>query len=306
MALAPAGTVDAVGRQQRGAEASGGVGRVEGQVVGAGGQLERVGQRARLEVVDQPLAVGVHVDRGAGDGVQDRRRWRCRPPWRGWRAEPARRRCRRHLRRGGTCGSSSRGIPFRGGPACHPSFPVPPACLDAPPPLRRADWGRDERTGPGRRGPRPQRPPPRRPRPAAALRRRRRGAGAGGRRPHAGGVAGRGAGAAGRRPTLPRPRGARGRVEVRARRPSGSCGAGWPSSRSGSPTRCAATPRGAATLLDRGAGNIAPYAAAPPHGIDVPAWCAGPASSPRSRRPARPPRLRAAGTRPAGGGDSPA
>jgi hypothetical protein len=33
--------------------------------------------------------------------------------------------------------------------------------------------------------------------------------------------------------------------------------------------------RGAATLLDRGAGNIAPYAAAPPHGIDVPgltAW----------------------------------
>ncbi len=28
-------------------------------------------------------------------------------------------------------------------------------------------------------------------------------------------------------------------------------------------------PRGAATLLDRGAGNIAGYAAAPPHGIDV-------------------------------------
>jgi uncharacterized protein len=27
--------------------------------------------------------------------------------------------------------------------------------------------------------------------------------------------------------------------------------------------------RGAATLLDRGAGTIAPYAAAPPHGIDV-------------------------------------
>jgi hypothetical protein len=27
--------------------------------------------------------------------------------------------------------------------------------------------------------------------------------------------------------------------------------------------------RGAATLLDRGAGNIDPYAAAPPHGIDV-------------------------------------
>ena len=34
---------------------------------------------------------------------------------------------------------------------------------------------------------------------------------------------------------------------------------------------------GAATLIERGAGNIAPYAAAPPHGIDVPAlvrWAA--------------------------------
>ncbi len=29
-------------------------------------------------------------------------------------------------------------------------------------------------------------------------------------------------------------------------------------------------PRGAATLLERGAGNIAPYADAPPHGVDVP------------------------------------
>ena len=28
-------------------------------------------------------------------------------------------------------------------------------------------------------------------------------------------------------------------------------------------------PRGATTLLDRGAGNLAPYAAVPPHGIDV-------------------------------------
>jgi uncharacterized protein len=28
-------------------------------------------------------------------------------------------------------------------------------------------------------------------------------------------------------------------------------------------------PRGAATLLERGAGNLEPYAAAPPHGIDV-------------------------------------
>jgi len=27
--------------------------------------------------------------------------------------------------------------------------------------------------------------------------------------------------------------------------------------------------RGAATLIDRGAGNLAPYAAAPPHGVDV-------------------------------------
>jgi hypothetical protein len=33
--------------------------------------------------------------------------------------------------------------------------------------------------------------------------------------------------------------------------------------------------RGAATLLERGAGNLAPYAPAPPHGVDVPgllAW----------------------------------
>jgi hypothetical protein len=28
-------------------------------------------------------------------------------------------------------------------------------------------------------------------------------------------------------------------------------------------------PRGAATLLDRAAGNLAPFAAAPPHGVDV-------------------------------------
>lgn len=28
--------------------------------------------------------------------------------------------------------------------------------------------------------------------------------------------------------------------------------------------------RGAATLIERGAGNIAPYAAGPPHGVDVP------------------------------------
>ena len=50
--------------------------------------------------------------------------------------------------------------------------------------------------------------------------------------------------------------------------------------------------RGAATLLERGAGNIAPYAAAPPHGIDVPGLVRlgpGLAADPRpaSRRRAR-------------------
>ena len=58
---------------------------------------------------------------------------------------------------------------------------------------------------------------------------------------------------------------------------------------------------GAATLLDRGAGNIAAYAQAPPHGIDVDGlvrWA-------RSRDD-DPPRLRGDSTiRPrAGGGDS--
>jgi hypothetical protein len=51
--------------------------------------------------------------------------------------------------------------------------------------------------------------------------------------------------------------------------------------------------RGAATLLDRGAGNIEPYAAVPPHGIDVAglaAWARGPASS--AGGDLRPPRLR--------------
>jgi hypothetical protein len=51
--------------------------------------------------------------------------------------------------------------------------------------------------------------------------------------------------------------------------------------------------RGADTLLDRGAGNIAPYAPAPPHGIDVAglvAWARGPASSARGE--IDPPRLR--------------
>ena len=52
--------------------------------------------------------------------------------------------------------------------------------------------------------------------------------------------------------------------------------------------------RGAATLLDRGAGNIAPYAAVPPHGIDVAglvAWARGLASSAGGAE-LRPPRLR--------------
>lgn len=65
--------------------------------------------------------------------------------------------------------------------------------------------------------------------------------------------------------------------------------------------------RGAATLLDRGAGNIAPYAAAPPHGIDVPGlvgWARRLAAEPQPAPSA--PRLRAAGTHPAPGGDSPA
>ncbi len=53
-------------------------------------------------------------------------------------------------------------------------------------------------------------------------------------------------------------------------------------------------PRGAATLLERGAGNIAPYASVPPHGIDVAglaAWARAVASSPGDGEP-RPPRLR--------------
>jgi uncharacterized protein len=56
--------------------------------------------------------------------------------------------------------------------------------------------------------------------------------------------------------------------------------------------------RGAATLLDRGAGTIAPYAAAPPHGIDVAglaAWAHGLARDAAGGREldVRPPRLRA-------------
>jgi hypothetical protein len=64
--------------------------------------------------------------------------------------------------------------------------------------------------------------------------------------------------------------------------------------------------RGATTLLERGAGNIGGYAAAPPHGIDVQGltrWARGLAADPH---PGSPPRLRAPGTPPATGGDSPA
>jgi hypothetical protein len=53
--------------------------------------------------------------------------------------------------------------------------------------------------------------------------------------------------------------------------------------------------RGAAALLERGAGNLAPYAAAPPHGIDVDglgAWARGLAADGRDPD-VRPPRLRA-------------
>jgi uncharacterized protein len=54
--------------------------------------------------------------------------------------------------------------------------------------------------------------------------------------------------------------------------------------------------RGAATLLERGAGNIAPYAAGPPHGIDVvglATWARELASDAASGRDldVRPPRL---------------
>ena len=54
----------------------------------------------------------------------------------------------------------------------------------------------------------------------------------------------------------------------------------------------------AATLLDRGAGNIAGYATAPPHGIAVPrlaAWARAMAADAEAGRELdlRPPRLRA-------------
>ena len=65
-------------------------------------------------------------------------------------------------------------------------------------------------------------------------------------------------------------------------------------------------PRGAATLLERGAGNIAPYADAPPHGVDVPGlvrWVRDVAADPRPG--VAPPRLVRPGTPSATGADSP-
>jgi hypothetical protein len=62
---------------------------------------------------------------------------------------------------------------------------------------------------------------------------------------------------------------------------------------------------GAATLLERGAGNLQPYSTAPPHGIDVPGlvrWAREQAAAGTDVGP--PPRLRP-GPLPSGGGDSP-
>jgi hypothetical protein len=55
--------------------------------------------------------------------------------------------------------------------------------------------------------------------------------------------------------------------------------------------------RGAATLLERGAGSIEAYAAVPPHGVDVPGlvrWARELAADAAAERPldVRPPRLR--------------
>ena len=67
--------------------------------------------------------------------------------------------------------------------------------------------------------------------------------------------------------------------------------------------------RGAATLLGRGAGNLAPYAAAPPHGIDVAglgSWARQLGDDAAAGRDlhVRAPRLRSGRPSP-GGGDSP-
>jgi hypothetical protein len=68
--------------------------------------------------------------------------------------------------------------------------------------------------------------------------------------------------------------------------------------------------RGAATLLDRGAGNIDGYAARPPHGIDVAGlsrWARTLAADAGAGRDldVRPPRLASPGTPPGAGAHSP-
>ena len=63
--------------------------------------------------------------------------------------------------------------------------------------------------------------------------------------------------------------------------------------------------RGAATLLDRGAGSIGPFATAPPHGIDVAGlvrWARRQAADPSPASSA--PQLRTPGTPRSTGGDS--
>ena len=68
--------------------------------------------------------------------------------------------------------------------------------------------------------------------------------------------------------------------------------------------------RGAATLLERGAGNITPYEPVPPHGVDVAglaAWAQALAADAAAGREldVRPPRLAIPGTRDGAGADFP-
>ena len=217
----------------------------------------------------------------------------------------ARRPCLRHLRRGETCGSSSRGDFLSGaGPACHPSFPCHPRSGSLRP--RRADWPRDERTGPGPRGPRPQRPPRDalgRPLPYDAV---------GEERAPEGVVRTPDASLAEAQALLDagRPFHAHEVLEdawKSAPDHERELWRGLAQLAVGLTHAMRGNARGAATLLDRGAGNIAPCAAAPPHGIDVPGlvgWARRLAAEPQPAPSA--PRLRAAGTHPAPGGDSPA
>jgi hypothetical protein len=72
VALAPAGTSTPLA-SMAGSSVAGLVPVGEDlQVVAAGRQAQRVGERARLEVGDQLLAVRVHVDGQSRDGVQYR------------------------------------------------------------------------------------------------------------------------------------------------------------------------------------------------------------------------------------------